>query len=348
MLNKRKLYWTLQLSGWFLYALLQAGFYVVASAQGVGVKRILFFSAEALLCLFVTHGLRYMLVRWRSPRMSIWKLVPRVLLAIIFSSFLIYFLRIPVSLFLGLYFDWTTAVQPGQILGLSSFYAFLLLIWVMVYFTYHYIEQYNRALKNEALVASVELNNLKTQLNPHLIFNALNSIRALVDENPSKSKDAINQLSGILRNSLSSDKKALTKFEDELRMVNDYLGLESIRFEERLSVTFDIHPDSNKFLVPPFMIQTLVENGIKHGISQRKEGGLIEIKTSVHQNRLKIRIRNSGHYVNGSKRDSGGVGIKNTVQRLRLIYGNRASLRISNEKDNFVVAEVTVPKINTK
>ena len=125
----------------------------------------------------------------------------------------------------------------------------------------------------------IELNNLKSQLNPHFIFNALNSIRALVDENPSKSKQAINQLSNILRNSLASDKKGLTKFEDEIKIVKDYLGLESIRFEERLKTEFEIHPESQKFLVPPLMIQTLVENGIKHGISKLTPGGVIQLKT---------------------------------------------------------------------
>ena len=133
----------------------------------------------------------------------------------------------------------------------------------------------------------IELNNLKSQLNPHFIFNALNSIRALVDENPSKSKQAINQLSNILRNSLASDKKGLTKFEDELKIVKDYLGLESIRFEERLKTEFEIHPDSQKFLVPPLMIQTLVENGIKHGISKLTPGGVIQLKTFVDNNHLK-------------------------------------------------------------
>ena len=133
----------------------------------------------------------------------------------------------------------------------------------------------------------IELNNLKSQLNPHFIFNALNSIRALVDENPLKSKQAINQLSNILRNSLASDKKGLTKFEDELKIVKDYLGLESIRFEERLKTEFDIHPESQKFLVPPLMIQTLVENGIKHGISKLTPGGVIQLKTFVDEQSLK-------------------------------------------------------------
>ncbi len=99
-----------------------------------------------------------------------------------------------------------------------------------------------------------------------------------MDENPSKSKQAINQLSNILRNSLALDKKGLTNFDDELKIVKDYLGLESIRFEERLKTEFDIHPESQRFLVPPLMIQTLVENGIKHGISKLTREALYKYK----------------------------------------------------------------------
>src|SRR5690606_5122792 len=135
-------------------------------------------------------------------------------------------------------------------------------LWFVLYFSYHYFDQYNKSLKYEASMVQIELNNLKSQLNPHFIFNALNSIRALVDENPEKSKQAINQLSNILRNSLATDKKRLTKFGDELKIVRDYLGLENIRFEERLKTRFDIDPQSHRFNVPPLMIQTLVENGI--------------------------------------------------------------------------------------
>jgi two-component system LytT family sensor kinase len=191
----------------------------------------------------------------------------------------------------------------------------------------------------------IELNNLKNQLNPHFIFNALNSIRALVDENPNKSKQAINQLSNILRNSLTFEKKGLTKFEDEMKIVKDYLGLESIRFEERLKTELDIHPDSNNFLVPPFMIQTLVENGIKHGISKLTQGGVIQVKTLADKNRLKIQIRNSGQLVNGIRRGRGaGTGIANTKHRLKLLYGEEASFRIVNENNNFVLTEIHIPK----
>lgn len=240
-------------------------------------------------------------------------------------------------------FDWEVAFNLGRIWGLSSVYAVIIFLWLVLYFAIHYFDQYNKSLKYEASMVQIELNNLKSQLNPHFIFNALNSIRALVDENPGKSKQAINQLSNILRSSLASDKKGLTKFADELKIVKDYLGLETIRFEERLKVEFDIHPDSYDYFLPPLMIQTLVENGIKHGISKLTKGGIIHLKTHVESSCLKIQIRNSGQLKSVSSNHE-GLGIKNTIQRLKLIYGDEATFRLSNEKDNFVLTEILIPQ----
>ncbi len=146
-----------------------------------------------------------------------------------------------------------------------------------------------------------------------------------------------------MRNSLSRD-KGLTRFEDELKMVKDYLGLESIRFEERLRVEYLIADGSNDFLVPPLMIQTLVENGVKHGISKLTRGGLIQLTTQLQEDDLKIQIRSSGHYNNT---ESPGLGLVNTVQRLKLLYGDAARFEITNEKDNFVLAELIIPHLRT-
>ncbi|MBA4053121.1 MAG: histidine kinase [Marivirga sp.] len=304
----------------------------------------MFFLVEAFICLVITHGFRSLLKRWKWIYLPMHKLIPSVLLAIFIMGLMVYFLRIPVNIMLGRLFNPRTAFDIQEILGLSWFYFTLFFLWTIFYFTFHYFDQYNKSLKYEASMIEIELNNLKSQLNPHFIFNALNSIRALVDENPKKSKQAINQLSNILRNSLASDKKGLTNFDEELKIVKDYLGLESIRFEERLKTEFDIHPDSQRFLVPPLMIQTLVENGIKHGISKLTPGGIIQLKTDVVNDRLKIHIRNSGHLVNGTKRSKSGLGLKNTVQRLKLIYGDDASFRIVNENDNFVLTELVIPQ----
>jgi LytS/YehU family sensor histidine kinase len=123
------------------------------------------------------------------------------------------------------------------------------------------------------------------------------------------------------------------------------LGLENIRFEERLRAEIDLHPESSKFKVPTFMIQTLVENGIKHGISKLTQGGIVQVKTIVEDGRLKIQIRNSGQMVNGAKRKNNGMGIQNTRQRLKLLFGEEAAFKMINESGNIVLTEVIIPKI---
>ena len=342
----------MQIAGWLIYAV----FSIVSSYDAYGAitpRRVIFFVLEAFLCLMITNGLRVLMKRYKWLSLPMHKLIPSVFFSVFVMALVIYLVGLPITFILGKLFEpvtslnLTLALNISQILVQSSIYAFLFFLWTVFYFTFHYFERYNASLKYDATMIEIELNNLKSQLNPHFIFNALNSIRALVDENPSKSKQAINQLSNILRSSLASDKKGLTKFGDELKIVKDYLGLESIRFEERLRTEFDIHPDSQKFLVPPLMIQTLVENGIKHGISKLTPGGVIQLKTFVDKNHLKIHIRNSGHLVNGTKRSKGGLGLKNTVQRLKLLYGDEASFRIVNENDNFVLTELVIPQNKT-
>ncbi len=347
ILNKQKLYWTLQLGGWSLYASVQiAASIMAAGVLGVSPQRILFLAYEAIFCLLVSHIYRHYINKWRWLNLGMQRLIPKVIVSVFGLGLIMYFLRIPISLPLRL-FSVEVAFDVQNILGLSLYYAIIFFLWSALYFIYNYFERYNKSLKLEAYAREIELNNLKSQLNPHFIFNALNSIRALVDEDPSKSKRAINQLSSILRNSLVTEKRELTPLKDELKVVEDYLGLESIRFEERLHTEFIIDPQSKEFLVPPLMIQTLVENGIKHGISRLTEGGLIQIRTTVENNKLKIQIRNSGKYINGVKRTSGGLGLENTKQRLRLIYGDAASFRILTENDSFVLTEINIPYTST-
>lgn len=347
MVNKQRLYWTLQITGWIIYLVLQIVFYIIFSGA-INSKRIVFFLLEAFICLMVTHALRYLLVHklgWM--KLPLPQLIPRVLAMVIILALGMYFLQQVAIIVSGRNFDPKLAMDPTQLIVGWSFFTILFFLWSVFYFAYYFVEQYNKSLKYQTSRIEIELNNLKSQLNPHFIFNALNSIRALVDENPKKSKQAINHLSNILRNSLATDRIGLTKFEDELKIVKDYLSLETIRFEERLKTEFDVHPDSHTFLVPPLMIQTLVENGIKHGISKLTEGGTVSLKTFVEGTNLRIQIRNSGQYqqyhANGIRR-LGGLGLKNTAQRLKLLYGENASFKIENESDTFVLTEIIIPQ----
>jgi LytS/YehU family sensor histidine kinase len=224
------------------------------------------------------------------------------------------------------------------------YYAF----WFLLYFLFHFLDNYNNSLKYEAKINEIRLNHLKSQLNPHFIFNALNSVRALVDEDPEKAKSAITRISNMLRFSLMMDKKQVIDFADELSTVKDYLALETIRFEERLEVIYLVEDEAYSYKIPPMMLQTIVENGIKHGISNLVKGGLIEIKCREGlQEELYIQVKNSG-YLNPnsskSKKEVGGHGIENTRQRLKLLYGDQASFRIFNSGNQFVITEIKIPK----
>ena len=192
--------------------------------------------------------------------------------------------------------DEYTSIEP--VVGVINLTG-ISLFWALVYFSVHFIESYKKkeieTLIWEAAVKDHELKTLKSQLNPHFMFNAMNSIRSLIEEDPESAKSALTKLSNILRYSLVMERAEKIPLEDELEAVKDYLDLERIRFEERLKYNFDIDSGSVKIEIPPMMIQTLVENGIKHGISKKTKGGEITIRSNIKNSKLHVEIRNSGH-----------------------------------------------------
>lgn len=290
-----------------------------------------------------THIFRYFIIKWGWINFKIREIAFKVFLCLLLLTVTNYFAHLFFLISLGILIV-SYDLDPLNISFTLLTTFFIYFVWTLFYFIFHYFEKYNTALKYEALKNEIELNNLKSQLNPHFIFNALNSIRALVDENPSKSKDAITQLSSILRSSLVINKNKLTSFNEEIHTVRDYLDLETIRFEERLKVNVDIDPKSKNYPVPPLMIQTLVENGIKHGISKLKKGGIVSIETKVIDTKLFIKIRNNGQLVHKKLNGAKGFGIENTKQRLKLLYGNKATFSIMNEDDNTVLTEISLPQ----
>jgi two-component system LytT family sensor kinase len=338
-MSKTKLFWSLQIGGWIFYAIIVV-FGASLASENFSANLAIPIIMEAFFLLLITQFFRYYSKQQQWLKLNVNKLLPKVILSIILMAFTVYYVRVLVSYWLGLYTP--DLLSWNNVLGNAIGNIIVLLIWSSIYFAYHYFERYNQSLKYEVAMNEMKLNQLKSQLNPHFIFNALNSIRALVDEEPSKSKKAINHLSNMLRSSLAADKKKLTSLGDEIKTVKDYLALESIRFEERLDTQFDINENSESFLVPPLMIQTLVENGIKHGISKLKKGGRIALSSIVDEKGLKIEIRNTGQLnLNGSKRL--GYGIKNTQQRLDLIYDERATFEIINADEHTVLVTVRIP-----
>ncbi len=221
----------------------------------------------------------------------------------------------------------------------------LLFIWNCLYFIYHYIEKSRRqqldTLQLESLVKELELKTIKAHINPHFIFNSLNSIRALIDENPVRARTAITELSNILRSSMQVDKAETVSFEKELNIVKDYLALENMRFEDRLKVEYEIDEDTLDQQVPPMMLQTLVENAIKHGISKHIRGGVIKIISDYKNHYHELAVQNTGS-LNGAL-NAEGFGLSSTQNRLGLLYGDKASFEIRQVTPSIVEAKVLIP-----
>ncbi|WP_462221261.1 sensor histidine kinase [Ferruginibacter sp.] len=221
----------------------------------------------------------------------------------------------------------------------------LLALWFLIYIVYHYVDKNRRdqidRLKLESTVKELELKTIKSHINPHFIFNSLNSIRALVDENPERARRAITELSNILRSSMQAEKSETVTLEKELDIVKDYLALEHMRFEERLQVEMDIDKDTLSQPVPPMMLQTLVENSIKHGISKLIDGGVVRIAADFKGDNLELSVQNTGQ-LNGN-RNGDGFGIKSTQDRLNLMYQGKAHFEIKNIGTNMVESKVTMP-----
>jgi two-component system, LytTR family, sensor kinase len=227
----------------------------------------------------------------------------------------------------------------------------LISLWLAIYILLHYIERSQKdqlaRLKLETTVKELELKTIKAHINPHFIFNSLNSIRALVDENPERARRAITELSNILRSSMHAEKLETVPLEKELDIVKDYLELEHMRFEDRLKIEYHIEDDTLDQQVPPMMVQTLVENAIKHGISKLVNGGVIKIYSDFVNNHYELKVQNTGNLVNGHNPDLGGFGLKSTQDRLKLLFGPDAYFNIEELEGNLVQVKVQLPlKIN--
>lgn len=223
----------------------------------------------------------------------------------------------------------------------------LILLWNMIYYIYHHDKRTKKqqidTLRLEALVKSLELQTIKSHINPHFIFNALNSIRALVDENPKRARTAITELSNILRSSMQIEKLETVPLQHELDIVRDYLALEKIRFEERLIIHMDIDENTLELPIPPMMLQTLVENAIKHGISKQINGGVIEISSKIIYNEHHLIVRNSGRLNGYNVHTDRGFGLKSTYDRLSLLYQGRADFQIREVGQNTVESKIIMP-----
>jgi LytS/YehU family sensor histidine kinase len=184
---------------------------------------------------------------------------------------------------------------------------------------------------------------LQSQLNPHFLFNSLNGLRSLIADDPDRARDAVTQLSRILRYTLASSDEELMTLERELELVEDYLALESMRLADRLRIERDIDAAARTVRVPAMLLQTLVENAIKHGIAALKSGGTVRLGARVEKGELVLRVSNPRETDAAEPSAATGTGLRNARQRLHLLFGERAQLNLDLSDRSLATAEVRLP-----
>jgi two-component system LytT family sensor kinase len=204
-----------------------------------------------------------------------------------------------------------------------------------------------RELRMSQLQAQLEkarLQSLKSQLQPHFLFNTLNSISALMLTNVEAADRMITRLGDLLRISLETAGKQMTTLSRELEFVNCYIEIEKVRFEERLRVTIDVAPETLDASVPHLLLQPLVDNAIKHGISRLVAGGEIRISATRDDVDLHLEVRDNGPgFREPGHASTGGVGLRNTRERLETIYGQDQSVEVLSLPEGGVAARVCIP-----
>ncbi len=344
MLKRVPTYWLYQLFGWGVFVLINMFFaYTFDKFDDIFVYRLLAYIGMGLT---YSHIMRFTIKKFNVLLQPLQQQLINFVLITLLFAFLVGISETFIIHRLGLQYTGDKKYAIGKIILNNAFYAFIyLFIWNCIYYIYHYIQKSRRqqldTLKLEALVKELELKTIKSHINPHFIFNALNSIRALIDENPSRARNAITELSNILRSSMQAEKLETVPFEKELGIVHDYLALEYIRFEDRLQVQYEIDEDTLDQPVPPMMLQTLVENAIKHGISKQLRGGIIKVISDFKNDHHELVVQNTGHLNGGMNVD--GFGLASTQNRLQLLFGEKANFTIRQVNGNLVEARVLLP-----
>ncbi len=343
--DKLPSFWTIQLVGWIVYfAVIYITFLSIAAPE-MFLNLLYLKGFRALTGFFLTSIFLRPIYRYFGNQLSIFKLVILVLVcAVVLGS------------------AWTALEAAYNYVSNSGFnrnnylarspritldYAMTLTAWSATYLGIKnwlaWQKERENVLQANFLADKAQLEVLRYQLNPHFLFNALNSIRASVDEDKNRAKQMITQLSEFLRHTLASaEKKEILLFE-EIDAVKNYLAIEKIRFEDKLEIEYDIDEKANEFLVPCLLLNPLVENAIKHGLLTSPKPLRIKISAKTIEESLFLEVANTGtldniHDSNGTK-----IGLKNVRERLEKLYGEKGVFELKQDGD-FVKARIEILK----
>jgi hypothetical protein len=337
-------FWILQIGGWLIYTVMIYITFLTVTSNFLSLFYIKTFRAVV--------GFLLTLVLWRIYR----RFVHRLSLGSVVATALV------LSVFFGIVWAF---IEEGYVWAISSEYDFYknlpkipkvaldyamtVTAWSAIYFGIKYWQKWQlereNALQSVALANKAQLEALRYQLNPHFLFNALNSIRASVDEDSARAKQMITQLSEFLRYSLLSESEKKIPLREELEAVQNYLAIEKIRFEDKLEINFEVEKAAEDFLVPCFLLNPLVENAVKHGLETSAKPLKIIISANIEDERLILEVVNSGRLQAASNGNGTKIGLQNVRLRLEKLFGDRSRFDLTQDGD-FVKARIEIMNEN--
>lgn len=257
--------------------------------------------------------------------LTLWQLVGSEMLDIIIPEFKAYFIWIFLS----------RLIDVGVILGIIS----------TINFYRNYTDNIIQITKLRTELREAELATLRNQLKPHFLFNTLNTISSLIDQNPEKAQKVLSKIAHLLRTNLDQQKKEKITLREELDVVKDYLEIETERFNDRFKVEYSIDEEALEKKIPNLILQPLVENSIKHGVNQTLKMITLEVKAALRSNRLNITIKDNGVGADPEKglSETTGIGLKNIKARLERLYEGNASILVNTKEKEFFEVFLTFP-----
>jgi two-component system, LytTR family, sensor kinase len=342
-LARRANFWLLQAGGWTLFgAVMLVWGLDYWSRQDAIVNKLMLVCTGIALTLLLRVLYRQLLAR----RTAMPLLLAKVLVAA-FIGGAVWF-EIEMLLF-QTYLGWKARVlilKPVAVpLGMFLFYGFVLFAWSLLYLGIHTQAEANkqraRALKAEAAAQSAKLQALRSQLEPHFLFNTLNCISTLIVEQKAELACAmISRLSDFLRMTLEAGAVTQVSVAEELEFVRRYTEIQALRFGDRLSVNIEADPQVLDAQVPVLILQPLIENAVKHGILVSEDGGAIKVRVAGGNGMLRLSVEDPG---NGSLGDGpAGLGLANTRSRLSELYGKNARLELQKPSSGGTVAVIEI------
>jgi two-component system, LytTR family, sensor kinase len=339
-------YWIFHALGWLSIWIVFSIGILVDPAPQIEITNVKYTTGLCVGGFFVSHVLRFLIHRLRWKSLPWGELVPRVILlccllgaveATFLAPFVVTNLTFGSLRALGKIAQWSASACAS---------AAMLLGWTAAYLSYQFQKRVQEMevdrLRLDAAVKESELRALRHQVNPHFLFNSLNALRSLIDESDVRPREAITQLAELFRSSLQNADKHLIALRKELETVEAFLSLQKLRHEDRLQVEMQVDARALNEYVPPFALQTLVENAVKHGIDSNAKGGHIVCMAEVHDNMMILRVRSPGSLFGRST--STGIGLTNLQDRLHLLFGAAATLRLYSSRPDEVTAEIAIPR----